>query len=147
MKRGSVLLGMLWAAAIPLVIASAAGAPAPVAPIPDRVILSADQGPPADVVEWKVETGAPGAIRAVLVSTVNAVVPYYEAVRLERVAGTTRTACGQFSDPILLDSGVNRRWVFEMQRASGGACAGRTTGGFVAIGVRAGVETPTSPVP
>ena len=139
-------LGLLGAAALPAVFRPVGPSHLPIVPL-NRVMLKSEHGPPADLVAWKVESKDDRVVEAVLVSSVMSMAPYFESARLERVVGGTATICGEFGKPVLRDTGTNRYWVFSLPRATVGACAGKSVGVFVAVGIRSSVETKSDPSP
>ena len=94
-----------------------------------------------EVITWRMAPSiASTEVGAQLQSSVSAVRPYFDVVRLERSTPTGVVNCGNFPFPVLSDNGVNRSWIYTMQRPSVGACAERGSGDFVAVGIKGGTE-------
>jgi len=94
-----------------------------------------------DVISWRmVSLGASAEVGAQLRSSVFAVGPAFDAVRLERSYPTGSANCGNFPPPVLSDDGITRTWSYTMQRPAAGACAVRGGADFVAVGVKGGTE-------
>ncbi len=99
-----------------------------------------------DLISWRQtsEQDSP-EVRAEQRSSVSAVRPYFDRVRLEQISAADSLVCGNFPPPVLYDEGTSRTWVYSMPKASG-SCALERGGSFVSVGVRGTAETRAEPV-
>lgn len=64
----------------------------------------------------------------------NEAVPPYDEVMLRRSLGSVVLDCGRFSRPVVMDNGVERRWIYAVARPSAGPCAAVAGAEFLAVG-------------
>ncbi len=149
MRLGLLTLGLVGVVTLPAAIAGRHPTRADPGPLGGNPPIGAtsDQGPSSDLIAWTMDPKSGARFEATLQSSVMSVVPYFDAVRLERVEGITKTDCGVFNQPILRESGAHRYWVYTRDRPTSGTCAGGGGGGYVAVGSRNSVEFRTVPVP
>ncbi|MCC6928162.1 MAG: hypothetical protein IT359_04125 [Gemmatimonadaceae bacterium] len=83
-------------------------------------------------------TGA--SFEAQQTTATNEPVPPFDDVVLRRSLGGVVIDCGPFARPIVMDNGVERRWVYTVARPSKGACATVAGAQFVAVGKRGASE-------
>ena len=112
-----------------------------------RLVSSVPQADSLDFVAWRITSPTRAAIRAELKSSVLSVRPYFDGVRLERMSGTGRVVCGNFTYPALTDDGAFRTWIYTIERPTVGACGGSGAETFSAVGVKGVADYRTQEVP
>lgn len=89
-------------------------------------------------------TGA--AFEVLQMTESNEAVPPYDDVVLRRSLGGVLVDCGRFPRPVVMDNGVERRWVYAVSRPTAGTCAPVAGAQFVAVGRRGASERSSAAV-
>lgn len=110
--------------------------------------VSAVEPPGTGIITWQMGPQAKdNAIVARLTTGILNSRPYFDSVRVRREYAGALINCASFGAPSVTENGVNRIWIYRMEKPRAGPCSAPQGGRFVVVGTKDGVLHSAAPAP